>query len=402
MATNTEILVSKNRGLRLKVEATSGTHESMDDTNNVPAIDLDWSNNQQTEDNNEANFSLNEGPVAITGEDPQVTFQCLLRGGESGDPTTPPPYDPALQACGWDPTDETRLPGSGSDDCAGGTTSSFTLDTATETAWPTSAANVAKLAGRPVIFTANPSSGIAIITSATVATGVITALIDRVLGSALGATTDLYAPAARVYRLLDASADIESVSADCFLDGKLHAYSGLRGSGNITMDGNAQGRISFTLKGAFESDSDAALPAVGTTISSLPEPPRWKAGSAYCDGVPVAVTSWNIDLAASSVQHRDPNQAEGLLPALITERKPRGTIQFNTVLKATKDWTTKVRAGSEVTFTAILNQGGTAGTRIAITVPRMKLIGEGWADFNGLSDTARQFQAIGGAILAIF
>lgn len=402
MATNTEILVSKNRGLRLKVEASEGVHETMDDTDNVPAIDLDWSNNQQTEDSNEANFSLNEGEAAITGDDPQITFTALVRGGESGDVTTPPPYDPALQACGWDPTDETVLPSTGSSTVTAGTTSSFTITQASNTDWPTAADDVAALVGRVVQFTANPSSGFAIIASASIATGVISVGLDRVLGGALGATTTLKVLASRVYRLIDASADIVSVSADCFLDGKLHQYSGGRGSGNLSCDGNAQARIAFTLKAKYEGDSDAALPAVADTINAIPAPPRWKAGSAYCDGVPVAVTSWNMDLAAEQQQHRDPNQTEGLLPAKITGRKPRGTIQFNTVLKATKDWTSKVRAGSIVTFGALWNQSGTAGTRIAVFIPQMKFLDEKWADFNGLSDTARTYQALGGAVFVVW
>ena len=395
MATNTEILVNKNRLLRAKVETTPGTFVSMDDTNNIPIVDLDWRNNHETQDNPEANATLDEGLVTVNGSKPSITGKVLLRGG--GGVTTKPIYDPLMQACGWDPTTETILPSSGSADCSSGTTSTCTIDAAAES-FPTLAADVAKLVGRVVSFTANPASGIAVIRAATIDTGIITLTLDRILGSALGATTDLQLLPGIMYRQI--STGIKAVSLACFRDGKERQFNGGRGTSKINLTGNGQGEIEFELRAAFQADNDTALPDAATSFASLPSAPRWcDTGSAYLDGVPIAVTSFDVNQQADLGQHRDPNTSGGLLPTKLTGRKVRGTIQFNTQLKATHDWFSKLEGNTLMGFSAVLNAGGTAGTRIAIMLPNVKFLEENAADFEGLADDAWPYQAyLGGTI----
>ncbi|KOO57269.1 hypothetical protein WH43_14350 [Rheinheimera sp. KL1] len=87
------ILFQLNPGAYGSAHALTAVHA-------IPAADLNYSPELQTEQTNESKGFDGASVSKIVGGYQQITFKCYLRGSPDGEPDTPPVYGPLLRAAG--------------------------------------------------------------------------------------------------------------------------------------------------------------------------------------------------------------------------------------------------------------------------------------------------------------
>ena len=87
------ILFQLNPGAYGSAQALTAVHA-------IPAADLNYSPELQTEQTNESKGFDGASAAKIVGGYQQITFKCYLRGSADSEPDTPPVYGPLLRAAG--------------------------------------------------------------------------------------------------------------------------------------------------------------------------------------------------------------------------------------------------------------------------------------------------------------
>ena len=345
-------------------------------------------------DNQTASGSLDADAPIVGGMTFSWSTDLILKG--SGDPATPPEWGPVLRACGFAEVTQTAVPATGTSTATGGTTGSFTIDTATHTDWSTD--NGAYL-GMPVELSGNPTGPvITFVTGYTVAGGVATVEIAHTLTTALDNATEArilpnvtYAPA---------SENIPSLSSYTYMDGLLYKVLGVRGSAQLTLTSGREARAQITWRGIFGGKEDAAVPDV--TLDPTREP-IWKNGLMLLDGRAIALQSLSLNTNASLVNPDDPNQVEGYSTTIMTGRDMQGSLDPLAELVANYDPLARFRSGTEQRMAAML--GASVGNRLGLTVPRGKYRNVNPTGRDDLAAEDIAFSAVGndsGAFLTVF
>lgn len=389
-------LRSANKVLLAKVEATPGTAEALDPATDAIRIEnpriSPQPNNIQT---NEAGGSLDASAPIPGGMTMQLTGTINLRG--SGVPGTAPDYGRILQACGFSETlQAASIPVAAASNAAGGTATSFDIDTALEADWSQQDQDYQ---GLPVELSVNPAAAvIAAIHDYRLAALIATAKVTDVFGTPLDATTDakilanvLYAPATN---------NIPSLTMELFEDGKRKTLVGCRGVVDFTYTAGGISQAAVTMTGLFDSQADVAVPAA--TFDTV-QPPVWLNGKMLIDGAEAAVSSLTLASGGVITTPANPNKTEGFDLPVFTARNMTGNIDPLETLIATRDIFADFRAGTERVLAARL--GSAVGNRIAFTVPRGKYTGNANADDSGVEREQTPFAAVGkdaGVFLAIY
>lgn len=344
-------------------------------------------------DNQSASGSLDTDAPIVGGMTFGWSTDVILKG--SGAAGTPPEWGPALRACGFAEITQTAVPSTGSTSASGGTTSSFEIDTATNSEWSTTEG---AYLGMPVELTGTPDGTvISFVTGYTLVGSTATVEVAHTFGSALGAVSAKILPNVTY---APASENIPSLTSYTYMDGLLYKVLGVRGSAQFTLTSGREARAQITWRGIFGGKEDAAVP--GVALDPTREP-IWKNGLMALDGRPIALQSVSLSTNANLVNPDDPNQVEGFASTIMTGRDIQGSLDPLTELVANYDPLARFRAGTEQRMAARL--GATPGNRLGLTVPRGKYRNVNPTSRDDLAAEDIAFSAVGndsGAFLTVF
>tara|TARA_B100000212_G_scaffold25809_1_gene17175 strand:+ start:751 stop:1689 length:939 start_codon:yes stop_codon:yes gene_type:complete len=152
-------------------------------------------------------------------------------------------------------------------------------------------------------------------------------------------------------------------------DGVLHKITGARGTFSIVCNVNEIPRINFEMQGIFVAPTDTALPTVDKTLQ--PDGILFKNGntsSFSVHGFSAALQSWELDFA-NEVIYRE--LVGGTKEALITDRRPSGTMVVEAVALSDKNFFTAATSTSTGTNTWV--HGTTAGNIVTVSCPQTDL-----------------------------
>lgn len=383
----------QNQALLVEIEVTEGTLETPDAaTQAVPFEPAQVPLNPNVIESNEATGSIIRGRRTITRLDPRLSVVSKMRG--SGTVGTNPRQGPILEVSGMDPTNEAVLPATGVFDVASGTTTTVVIDRAagTGTQLPATTALLrAKLVGRPMTLSVNPATPkTVIITDATLSGNNVTITFREPLASTAGATTEAVVLAADIYRPTDT---IPTISAWLYRDGKLIKLAGCRGRGSLAMPGGDRPTFTSDMAGRFDSESDAAVPAA-VDFSALPAEPLFRKGIAVVGAKETGLSNFTLDHGASDTRYPNPNQDLGLDQNIITALDPQGVITLNDKLVAFHDLKTDLINNVLLPLVMCTDRSGSAGSRLAVTIPNALLLDVQDGDREGLHENQLPYQAV--------
>ena len=333
--------------------------------------------NPNIKETDETNGSMDASAPVVAGMPCELSMDVYLKG--SGVAGTAPEWGKLMRASGYSETLlGTAVPASAEACAAGGSTSTAVLGTS-------AAATAQQYRGMPISLTGvvAADSFIADYTAGKVAT-----LTDLLAGSP-GASSSyqilrnvLYGPA---------SNNIPSLTHYVYSDGILYKFFGARGNAQFTLETNGLGKATFRMPCIFGGKSDAAVPS--SPVYDATRPPPFQNGKALLNRVAAAISQLSVDSGVVLTMPEDPNQLEGFLPVIPTDRKITGSINPLETLVATRDVLTDLRAGT----TRILHAryGQVVGNRIAFTMPAAQALNQTPGDRNKLSQIEVPFQATG-------
>jgi len=164
-------------------------------------------------------------------------------------------------------------------------------------------------------------------------------------------------------------------------DGVRHKVTGCRGTFSISCAVNEIPRINFEMQGIFNTPTDTALPTV--TKSQQPDPVLFKNGntsSFSVFGFAGALQSWELDFA-NEVIYRE--LVGGTKEALITDRRPSGSMVIEAVALSSKNFFTL--ATGTTTGTNTWSHSGGAGNIVTVSCPQTDLGQPTYEDSDGIT-----------------
>lgn len=180
---------------------------------------------------------------------------------------------------------------------------------------------------------------------------------------------------------LPVSTAFESGTLYMNLDGVQHKLTGARG--NVSMDFTRDSRpaFKFTFTGLFNTVTDVVSPTVTLTAWKTPLPVnKTNMPTFTLHGYAAIMHSLTADMA-NNVIYRE--LINGVAGALITDRKPAGSIVMEAATVATKDWWTSIK--NVTTGALALVHGTTAGNKVQIDAPNVQLITPQYQDQDGIA-----------------
>ncbi len=381
-------LRSRNKVVLAKVESTSGT-----DSIPVVATDALLVNEVSVVpkpnilDSPELRGVLDAG-IPVVGVTPvEVTLAVPLKA--SGAAGTAPETQPLLLACGLA---ETIRAATGPTTAAGGTATTFTIDTGLNPTWPTTTALGAALIGVPVSLSGNPAiAKLVLITDYTVAAGIATVTVDHMFSPVLSSSTVATIP--QTVRYQPSSAQPSSITIYVYVDGLLWKVVGCRGELEVVLKSGEKGMLNFTFQGLYGSKTDVALPAGSTVIVDSARPQAWKNGRMSVGRLQTCIRDFSLKMNNQFPSPDCPNAVEGLDPPEIVSRDLQGTANPMETLVATRDIFGDFRAEIHKPLGAII--GTVAGNRVGLTVRSAKYRSEEQQDRDGFVAVNVPFSATG-------
>lgn len=165
-----------------------------------------------------------------------------------------------------------------------------------------------------------------------------------------------------------ASASIPSLTIALYPNGMIEKIWGARGTVKLSCAMGEPAFLTFNFKGADFSVADGAN-LVGVSYQSTIAPALLSA-TFTLGSYAALVSKLDFDLANTLHLRPDINASSGFKSVAITARAPVMSIDPETVLAATYDWWTKLRAGTEGALT--MTVGATAGNICTITAPKVQ------------------------------
>jgi hypothetical protein len=180
---------------------------------------------------------------------------------------------------------------------------------------------------------------------------------------------------------LPVSASFDSVTIDFYLDGVMHQLTGARGTVSLSVQRGQIPSLSFSFWGRYNTPTDAAL--ISPTYSGFKTPigpNSTNTPTVTLHSAALVMESLSLDVANNMVFRDLPG---GSSAALITDRKPTGSISFEAGLIATKNWFEIAKA---TTLGALQVVHGTAAGYICqIDAPNVQIQQPAYADSDGIA-----------------
>lgn len=373
------ILRVKNSVFLAKIETTAGVDSSpvasTDAVATAGTININFNPNMK--DTDETGGSLDASAPVQAGMTVEVSFDVYLKG--SGVAGTAPEWGKLLRACSFAETIlATAVPAAPEACAAGGSATLANLGT--------SAAAVAQqYRGMPLSLTGVVAAD-TFISDYTASKGATVA--DTLPGSPV-ATTNYQIPKNVLYS--PASANCPSLTQYVYTDGIVYKFAGMRGTMQFGFETNGLTKMSFRFQGIYLGKADAAVPT--SPVYDATRPPPFQNGKLTLNRLGAAASQLSVDAGVTLTMPDDPNQVEGILPAIPVDRKSTGSINPLETLVATRDIMGDFRAGTPRLLHA--RYGQTAGNRIALTIPQAQYLNQTPGDRNKLGQVTVPFQAIG-------
>lgn len=159
----------------------------------------------------------------------------------------------------------------------------------------------------------------------------------------------------------------DSVTIWVYKDGLLYKLVGCRGEVKHVFEAGKIVKMNYEFMGRFDVPTDVSFPTSVTLDSTKPVP---AVGVSFTFGSYAAIID-KLELAPNNVISRndDMNQTYGVYGFDIVDRKPKGTMTVNAVLRATSnaDFWAYMNAGTTKALSIVI--GSTAGNIATITAP---------------------------------
>ncbi len=377
----------RNSVVLAKIETTVGVDASPVASDAVLVTIPKISINPQIKQTEEVTGSLDGAGPIYTGMTCELSYDVYLKGSGTGG--VAPEWGKLLKACGFSETVlATAVPAAPEACAAGGTTTSAVLGTSAST-------TAQQYRGMPIVFTGTVP-GTSFISDYTA--GKLATLTDT-MGGSIVATTSYQIPVNVVYG--PASASIPSLTHYVYQDGLLYKFLGCRGTAQFKFDANGLGMISFRFMAIFGGKTDTAV--VASPVYDATRPPPFQNGKLLLNRVVAAASSLSLDSGAELNFPDDPNEIEGIRPAIHNSRRITGSLNPLETLVATRDIMGDFRAGTRRILHA--RYGQTAGNRIGLTIPQAHYMNQTPGDRNGFGQVEVPFEAVGrdsGAFLCLY
>lgn len=172
----------------------------------------------------------------------------------------------------------------------------------------------------------------------------------------------------------------KSVTIEAYIDGMKHQLAGCVGTFKYTAEVSAYPKLEFEFFGSYVAPTDVAVPSV-TIVDVLPV--VWENSSITIHGSStVIVSKFEYDVAAKAVRRDDPRVANAVKGFVITERDPKGSVEFEAELVASFDAFGKV-IGNTLASTSIAH-GSTSGNIVTLTWPKTQIVNNGYGNKEGI------------------
>lgn len=383
---------TQNQVFVAKIEGTEGTAESLTTaTDSMPVQPVTVDLGEQTITSNEAQASIIVGQTTVTRFDPRANVVATMRG--SGSVATAPRISPLIRVSGFAEQTLAVLPSSSTFTAASGTTKTIVVDRSSGTGTQLAATNAllaAQLVGRVMTLSTNPSTPRdVVIVKATVSGNNVTITFGETLAAAADNTTTAVVKAGTLYQ---PTTTVPTLTANIYRDGKMIALIGCRAKASFALPGSEPPTWTADLGGTFSAESDASVPS-DADFSSLPAEPIWRNGRAWIDYLETGCSNLSIDMQTQSTKYLNPNLTYGVDREILTQQNPGGTLNLNDKLVAYHDVVTKLAANTLMPFVAVTDMSGSAGSRLAVAIPNLKILKAGGGDREGIIESALNFQA---------
>lgn len=370
----------RNAAVAVKVETTVGT----DAIAGTPAAG-DWiaadgeiSLNPVVTPDPSFTGSLDVAPDQVGGFRPTITLRTMFRG--SGTAGVEPKLGALLKACTMIVSNTAAAIGTPTAATAGTTT--------TITGQSPFGTTADQYVGMPLIISGDQSftTGIVDYTTGRVAT------IGETRTAALTTSSLMQIPINdRYYPSSDETA-FKSVTIYCFYDGIRYKFTGCQGTWSLEMTAGGHGIFSFQMQGKLDADPDAtALPSgAATALAALLSPPRWVNGRSQLNKTLARIRTLRIDMGVTQVLPDNPEKEFGFDDAVPISRRISGAMD---PLQDTATYVAihnALEAGTDYNLMALL--GSTAGNRMLVTLPTVRLLDRGMGNRDGLGADALSFQ----------
>jgi hypothetical protein len=164
------------------------------------------------------------------------------------------------------------------------------------------------------------------------------------------------------------------------VDGVLHKITGARGNVDMTCTLGQVPVLKFTMQGIYNAPTDTAAPSVTYTNQATP--------LIFKNGNTTAFQFFSYSGALASVDFNITNSViyrelvGGTKEALITDRKPAGSVMIEAVPIATKDFFAAAAATATGNLTFL--HGTTAGNKVTFTASQVDIAQPSYADQDGI------------------
>jgi len=192
---------------------------------------------------------------------------------------------------------------------------------------------------------------------------------------------------------LPASTGIPSLTIWVYEDGMIKKARGCRGSFKISGKVGEVVYADFTFDGVYTATVDG--PMISPTFEAT-VPPVLMGSALSMDGVSTMVAeSFSIDMANSVQMRSSIGATDGFMSALITSRKPSGTLDPETELVATYDFIGKWKSGNQAAFSIgpVLPPTGDYN-KFTITAPKAIYTKVDSSDRNGIMVSGLTFNLL--------
>jgi len=200
-----------------------------------------------------------------------------------------------------------------------------------------------------------------------------------------------------IYELTSADADSDTLTIAVFEGGTTAANKYLcKGArGNVSFDADANGimYMTFTFTGIHETYVASTALTGLTYDSTMPQPFRNTSTTLTFDTSPWSdsvFSTFSLDMNNEVTLRQNANATDGLSYAIITNRDPGGSIDFDQVLQSDEDLLSHIT--TPTTASLAFDLGSAAGNKISWAAPALQVLDIDPGDRDGVATHTASFK----------
>lgn len=176
------------------------------------------------------------------------------------------------------------------------------------------------------------------------------------------------------------------------IDGVTHKVTGCRGTVSINMTVGQIPVLQFELMGIYQSPIDVSFSSLSVSYSGFQSPlvfNNTNSSAFQFHSYAAELQSLELQVGMDMVYRELVGNTKEVL---LTDRNTTGTVQFDAVLMATKNYFTS--ATSSTTGNCTVTHGTAAGNKVKLTVPRANITTVNYVEQNGITQYSVPFVAL--------